>query len=135
MSTKLCSKCEIEKPLGDFYTQQRSGQEYVFPYCKDCAGQKAQAWQRDNANRWNQQRRQRRYGITQAEFEQLQLAQNALCAICHQPETRYDGQLSIDHCHITGAVRGLLCHRCNSALGLLRDDPKLLRAAISYLEP
>lgn len=42
--------------------------------------------------------------------------------------------LVIDHCHVTGKVRGLLCNGCNTALGAFQDDPKVLRRAISYLK-
>jgi len=51
------------------------------------------------------------------------------CAICRKA-TR---DLCIDHCHVTGRVRGLLCRNCNSALGFCADDPRLLRAALAYL--
>lgn len=42
--------------------------------------------------------------------------------------------LAVDHCHENGHVRGLLCSSCNTAIGLLRDDPAILRSAIAYLE-
>ena len=42
--------------------------------------------------------------------------------------------LSVDHCHTTGKVRGLLCQSCNTGIGLLKEDTKLFMAAIEYLE-
>jgi hypothetical protein len=42
--------------------------------------------------------------------------------------------MQIDHCHITGKVRGLLCHKCNKGIGLLGDDPARVAAALNYLE-
>lgn len=67
----------------------------------------------------------------------LELQEDA-CAICREPETlkRDDGSeqlLAVDHDHKTGRVRGLLCARCNTALGLLRDDVKAIERAIEYL--
>lgn len=64
--------------------------------------------------------------------------QDYACAICGEMEDklREDGTeqpLSVDHCHVSGRVRGLLCHRCNTALGLFRDDPEVLKRAIEYL--
>jgi len=69
-------------------------------------------------------------------------AQGGLCAICKQPETGKHNrgskeaalELAVDHCHITGDVRQLLCHKCNKALGLFQDDPNILKAATEYLE-
>ena len=64
--------------------------------------------------------------------------QNNLCFICEEVgfKMREDvkSQLNVDHDHETGKVRGLLCHNCNRALGLLKDDTNRLRRAISYLE-
>jgi len=70
-----------------------------------------------------------RYGLTLAEYRALQVRQGNVCAICRKPVR----VLCIDHCHITGRVRGLLCPKCNSALGFCNDDPRLLRAALAYL--
>ena len=64
--------------------------------------------------------------------------QGGLCAICGQPPkpdgVRAAGRLHVDHDHVTGAVRALLCNECNRALGYLRDDPNLMRAAAEYVE-
>jgi hypothetical protein len=78
------------------------------------------------------------HGLTLAGFEHLKTAQNGLCAVCRKPETlRKRGvplELSIDHDHATGKVRGLLCTSCNLGIGHLGDDPARLRAAAEYLE-
>ncbi|MFA5052826.1 MAG: endonuclease VII domain-containing protein [Parcubacteria group bacterium] len=56
------------------------------------------------------------------------------CDICgREPDGRWK-QLNIDHCHKTGKLRGLLCSRCNRAIGYFDDDPRILRAAILYLK-
>ena len=74
--------------------------------------------------------RARRYGLSLADYRALQARQGNACAICRKPAR----VLCIDHCHITGRVRGLLCPKCNSALGFCDDDPRLLRAALAYLQ-
>jgi hypothetical protein len=59
-------------------------------------------------------------------------AQGGGCAICERPP-RPDISLHVDHDHVSGAVRGLLCFRCNNALGDLGDDLQHLERAVAYL--
>lgn len=79
--------------------------------------------------------RQYRYNLKPGEYDALLLAQGGLCAICRAdtPGIR-TRSFYVDHDHDTGRVRGLLCHRCNSALGYLNDDSALLAKAVHYLE-
>jgi hypothetical protein len=60
--------------------------------------------------------------------------QGGVCAICSAPDESLKKRLCVDHCHTTGAVRGLLCDNCNTALGKFRDNADTLRRAITYLE-
>lgn len=76
----------------------------------------------------------RTYGITLSEYEDMLRAQGGLCAICRQPERAAGRSLAVDHCHTTNRVRGLLCMRCNIALGMYEDDVLRMRAALAYLE-
>ena len=72
------------------------------------------------------------FGITLVEYRQMETDQRGLCAICG--ETCKSGRmLAVDHDHVTGVNRGLLCIRCNNGLGNFRDDPGLLAAASKYL--
>jgi hypothetical protein len=79
------------------------------------------------------------YGMTPEDYDSLLESQNGRCAICKAESGwvhRQSGglkKLSVDHDHATGRVRGLLCDRCNTAIGKLNHDPNLLRAAIDYL--
>ncbi len=83
-------------------------------------------------------RSMRKYGITIADWHRMFDAQGGVCAICRRPETtgQYGkpSRLSVDHCHETGRVRGLLCRSCNRGIGNLSDDPLRLRSAAEYLE-
>ena len=86
----------------------------------------------DNAYYW------RTYGITKLRFDELWAKQHGRCALCGGGGFLMRGhhrkRLVIDHCHTSGAVRGLLCHNCNRALGLFQDRPEVLRAAAVYVE-
>lgn len=69
------------------------------------------------------------YGITLEQWDRMLIRQGGLCAICEKPTP----DLHVDHCHDSGNVRALLCHKCNRGLGLFEDDADLLRAAARYL--
>lgn len=78
----------------------------------------------------------RTYGITEEQRNSMELEQGGLCASCGNPPTGkgHTAKLFVDHCHTTGKIRGLLCHPCNVALGLLRDDPVRIRALLAFVE-
>ena len=76
----------------------------------------------------------RDYGITSEQYAEMLAKQKGVCAICHGPPTRGDRHFSVDHCHLTGRVRALLCSGCNTGIGMFLDDPELLRRAVAYLE-
>lgn len=80
------------------------------------------------------QRLRRSYNITQSEYAILSELQGGVCAICYRPEPRKNGKLHVDHSHTHGNVRGLLCGRCNTGIGLFQDDISLLISAIQYLD-
>ena len=64
---------------------------------------------------------------------QLFIKQDGCCAICGQAEKDLSRQLSLDHCHIRGHIRGLLCGQCNTLLGFAKDNVNILREAVDYL--
>ena len=72
------------------------------------------------------------YGINEEQYQKLLKFQKYKCAVCLEPD-RPDKKLHIDHSHITGITRGLLCGNCNKALGLLLDSTILLGRLIGYL--
>lgn len=84
---------------------------------------------------WRYSKLKSKYGLTRQAYDAMFDGQNGLCAICHQPEiTSFKRTLSVDHDHITGQIRGLLCHFCNTGLGKFKDNPQLLVAAAQYLK-
>lgn len=80
------------------------------------------------------------YNLTIQEFADMLLAQEGKCAMCGilmDPPTRTTKDsimVTVDHCHETGRVRGLLCHQCNFGLGIFKDSLARLRFAVAYLE-
>lgn len=73
--------------------------------------------------------------MSRKEYAALLAEQGDGCAICYRQNRSNDrkDRLAVDHDHRTGTIRGLLCHRCNTALGLFNDSPNTLAVAISYL--
>lgn len=111
---------------------------------KDLHLSRARAYHAENRETINARRRQERidspeiyrrrllkrnYGLTIEDYDAMVAAQNSRCAICDR-----DRPLVVDHCHTTGQVRSLLCSPCNTALGLMEEDPDRVWAILSYLE-
>jgi hypothetical protein len=113
---KRCKACRERKLLEEFSAHPTT-KDRKQPKCKVCSA----SWQRS----W-------RYGVDDAEYERLLLRQGGRCALCGElPEN--GRSLNIDHDHETGLVRGLLCHHCNTAIGLFRESRELLQKADTYI--
>lgn len=112
--------------------------EYQKRYRDKSGSAPQKAWKARNPTWYREHRLSKDYGITYADYQMMLASQSGVCAICGLRE-RYrlpDGSLAplvVDHDHATDGVRGLLCRACNSALGLMEDDPERLRRAIKYL--
>ena len=74
----------------------------------------------------------RKYGITIDEYNEMAANQNHVCAICLKPELMRC-QLSVDHCHSTGRIRGLLCFKCNTSINIIENDHSALARISHYL--
>ena len=78
-------------------------------------------------------RMMRHYGLTLEEYERMVAANKGKCEVCCRPDAK-GRRLSVDHNHKTGKIRGVLCRNCNSALGMLADDPECFLRAAAYLK-
>lgn len=77
----------------------------------------------------------KRYGLSIEQFDEMLRSQAFACAICGNGKAGgRNGTWHVDHCHETKKIRGLLCHHCNTALGLFKDNLIILRSAIIYLK-
>lgn len=148
---KMCRKCQIEKPLDGFYNQNNR-KSTKMSNCKICVKKQANDWHKNNkernlinVKRWTANNKEKHnrsmkkcklkkfYNMTLEQYDNLVIFQSNKCAICDQKEKN---DLSVDHNHITGEIRGLLCQMCNKALGLFKTDlgPELLEKAIKYIK-
>ena len=141
---KTCKRCHVDKPLSDFRLESRATGRRK-PRCNPCEN----ARMREDRQRHGTKRRatdrgayarrsldvaavnkQRFYGLS--ELDAFRVIEAPGCEICgERNESRL---LAVDHCHDTGLNRGVLCDRCNLALGNMRDNPELLRRAAEYVE-
>ena len=75
----------------------------------------------------------RDFGITSKQYDEMLVSQKGCCKLCGKDGSKLTKRLAVDHCHETGAVRGLLCGTCNTALGLFYDNIELMKKAIKYV--
>lgn len=76
-----------------------------------------------------------KYGLRYEELEKMLANQGGVCGICETPLTFHPKATAcVDHCHSSGEVRGILCRKCNAAIGALGDTASSIKKAISYLE-
>ena len=131
--TKYCKSCDTTKPIDDFYLRNKTSM-VRHSTCKEC--DKKRVKENHDPVAYRNAELQRRYGITQNDYEVMIAEQNNQCAICNttEPGGRHNrGYFVVDHCHTTGKVRKLLCNNCNTALGLVGDNVDTLHKMINYL--
>ena len=123
---KKCTKCGVTKDLQEYYTIKKSGRQHGS--CKECFKKKTkESRKRLGSDRAKDRDLRWRYGITLEYYNKMD--QN--CNICGSSDEGRGFKMNVDHCHLTGKVRGLLCNSCNRGLGLLGEDN--LEKAILYL--
>ena len=76
------------------------------------------------------ERKKRKQREAHEDYQRMWDEQDGFCPICEESPD----ELVVDHCHDTGEVRGLLCRKCNAAIGQMHDDPEIVRNAVKYLE-
>lgn len=141
---KRCPRCGEFLPLNlNHFWKSSASIDGFHCYCKKCNNKNRNDYYKKNPKRHLNSKFKRLYGINYEEYLEMEKEQNHRCAICGLTleETPFNNRwkspnkhLSIDHCHKTGKIRGLLCGRCNIGLGYFVHNPFILINAIKYLK-
>jgi len=137
---RKCRICQVTKPVTEFPRNIGSRRYRRCRFCESVA--RIERYRASSPERKAEDIstfRLQRYGLTIDSYHAMAECQDFLCAICQEEPIRKqmlaseDG-FAIDHSHITGKVRGLLCDGCNKGIGFLGDNPQVVYAAARYLE-
>lgn len=142
---RICPKCKETKSLSEF-SIVKSGRRAGKPvsHCKVCRVAALKVAKKRDPSVYDRIERpsklKRMYGISSGQYDAMLVAQNNKCAVCKSTDPggrRYATgktiMFSVDHCHATGKVRGLLCTHCNRALGLIKDNLDTALRMAEYL--
>lgn len=132
MYTKICKKCGLSFNL-DCFQKDITKKEGVRPECKTCTASNRKSRYSKTITRQRNLEKNFGKGVVDT-YKEMFEEQGGVCAICKSPENGRYVHLSIDHCHNTSKIRGLLCNNCNRGIGLLKDSPLFLREAANYVE-
>lgn len=159
MATELISRSEARaRGLSKYFTGEpckrgHVSERYVGGCCVVCSSEHRKRWVKENPDYHREHNKQyypknrdrylankrkwslkSNYGLTEEDYANLLEVQDGCCAICNSdsPGDRWN-YFHVDHDHKTGTVRGLLCAKCNTAIGLLSEDPQVLLRALTYL--
>ncbi len=147
MLTKVCRTCKREKPIAAF-AERSDCSSGLRASCKKCRLGQRHKWIKGGGKKavdrgsykyretesYRKNYLKRTYGITVEDWEDIFNKQKGCCAVCGKHQSDIKKTMSVDHCHKTEKVRGLLCNLCNTAIGSLNDDSALLRKAAEYLD-
>ena len=117
-----CPTCDTHKPKSSFHKSKRHTLKLA-SQCKSCA-----------KFRSRDAHLKTRYGLLDEDVQQLIIEQDNKCACCsNEFDNTHRGRAVVDHCHTTGAVRSILCDRCNVTLGMVGESPELCKNIMDYI--
>ena len=142
-SFRICKECKTAYPT-DYFYKKAGGR------CKKCSSEVNKEYRRKNRKKCLEygfnyyhdpknklhlkgKHYENKYGITMKEYNKIFSQQKGNCAICGTHQSQLTKSLHVDHDHDTKIVRGLLCPKCNTGIGLFNDNKELLKNAIDYL--
>lgn len=145
---KKCYKCNETKTLPEFYRHKGMTDGHL-NICRVCTISKSAVNQKKNPDKTRKDKRDlkrkhseqyyrvrllKEYNLTPEAYTELLLKQACACAVCFVPTSELTYKLYVDHDHVTGKVRGLLCQKCNSGIGMLQDTLTVVESAVEYLK-
>ena len=125
--TRRCPDCGEVKALEEF-PRNKNGSKGRGSYCKPCHNARGVA-SKQRSGGFQEYHRRHRYGMAVGEFDEMLREQGGLCALCGERPAEH-----VDHDHLFGHVRGILCFNCNGGLGQFKDRVDIMAKAIDYLE-
>jgi hypothetical protein len=128
---KPCTKCGQDKPFIEYYKDSKIKNGH-YGECKACIKKRSTQWKLNNPEQVRESQLKNLYGITAQEYNTLIEDQSGRCAICSK-DFQSSKHTHLDHCHLTGKIRGILCSNCNRGIGLLKDSVQILENAVQYL--
>ena len=136
---KHCKKCRNAYRRAAHADNPQKLRDYKRMEDKTKVNARARRYRKENPDKFKGYHLKKEFGLTLEDFKRILSKQGGVCALCLQPEKSMHKsgtlkELSVDHDHTTGVVRGLLCWVCNTGIGKMQDDPALLRAAADYVE-
>lgn len=141
--SKKCTKCKEDKDLSqpqDLKSNKKYGKK---SQCKKCTQAYRTAlyfsneeFRQKTIKYASVRNRERKYNISEINYNNLLKNQNNCCAICNitLDKSKFGLIGQVDHCHNTGKIRGILCSQCNTGIGNLKHDTDIIKSAIKYLE-
>jgi len=135
---KVCSRCKQEKEISTFYFERKNKDGHA-SVCKVCSDERRKEHRKKNPRKYGlsffKWYLQHYYNISYEKYEEKLKEQGGRCAICgsYATQNKKHKRFSLDHCHKTNTIRGLLCDRCNVGLGRFQDSSQVLQNAIDYL--
>lgn len=137
---KECSKCKEVKSVDNFYKDKQK-KDGLTSSCKICVDINDRKYKDtiDGKKTLKKRNIKSKYGLSWVEYLEMYNSQNGKCDICGkfisiETETKRNDKAMVDHSHITGQIRSLICHGCNIILGYCNDNKTILNNAIKYLE-
>jgi len=148
--TKKCTKCGKVKLLCEFHKHKNHSKDGLHSWCKSCKSiLRNKNYYQSNKIKLALKRKQYykthkqeaknnylllKYNISLKQYNDMFNKQQGCCIVCGRHQSECVHTLVVDHCHLTGKIRGLLCNRCNLVIGFIKDNSKLAIAIANYLK-
>lgn len=126
---KTCRVCKIDKEHSEYF-KDRSRFDGLRGVCKVCDSKRRKelGYSKFPLRIRDSKDSRHRFKIEEGVYYEMYNKQKGCCAVCSKPSHR----LCVDHCHNTGTIRALLCHGCNTALGLMKENPNAILSLYEF---